>query len=61
MSKVPKIGSKIPGYRGGILPIHNINIIRNAMEMSNICDPPILHKVIYERKTMISVYIILFI
>ena len=61
MSEIPKRGSKVPGYEGGRLSIRNINSVRNAMEVSHICDLPILHAVKYEIMTAASVNICLFI
>ena len=46
MYKIPKRGSKVPGYKGGRLPIHKINGGRKAVEVSYICDLPRLY---YER------------
>ena len=54
MSKIPKRGSKVPGYKGGRITIHNISGVRNAIYVSNICDLPSLHEVIFERETNIT-------
>ena len=59
MYKIPKIVPKLTVYEGGIPTIRNIGGVRNAMEMSDVCNLPSIHKVRYERETMAAVYIIL--
>ena len=49
MYEIPNRGSKVPGYKGGVLPIHNIDGSRNAMEVSDICNLPTLHEVVSDR------------
>ena len=61
MSKTPKKGSKVLVYEGGILPICNVDGVRNSMEVSDICDLPSLREVGYEIETMAEVYISLFV
>ena len=34
-SKIPKIGSKLPGYEGGGLTIHNVDGGGNALEVDD--------------------------
>ena len=45
MSKIPRRGSKVPVYKVGILTMCNIDCRRNDMEVSDICDLLIFHKV----------------
>ena len=61
ISEIPNIGSKVPGYEGGRLPMRNINGGRNAMKVSYICDLSRLQKVRHERETTTEIYIHLFI
>ena len=61
MYKILKIGYKLPEYKGGKVPIYNINGIEKTMEVSDICNIPRLYKVIYWIKTTMEVYISLFI
>ena len=60
MSKIPKRGSKVTGYEGGRLPIHNIYGGSKSMEVSDICNLPTLHEVVSDRYTTTAVYISLF-
>ena len=45
MSEIPKRGYKVTGYKGGRIPICNIDSSGNAMEISYICDLPSLKEV----------------
>ena len=49
MSKIPKRGSKVTGYEGGRLPIHNIYGGSKSMEVSDICNLPTLDEVVSDR------------
>ena len=44
-SKIHKRGSKLPGYKGGRLPIHNVESRGKALEVPNMCDTPRFQKV----------------
>ena len=51
VSGIPKRGSKVPVYKGGILTIYNINSGSNSTEMSDICNLTSLREVRYDRDT----------
>ena len=44
---IPKRGSKLLVNEGGQLPIHNVDMDGNALEVANICALPRLHEVRY--------------
>ena len=45
MSDIPKRGSKLMGYYGVRLPIHNVNGRGSTLEVANMWDLHILHYV----------------
>ena len=61
ISEIFNRSSKVLRYKGGRLPICNINGGKNTMKMSDIFYLPSLHKVKYEIDTAVSAYISLFI
>ena len=61
MYNIPKRGPKVLGYKGGRLPINNIDVERNSMQVSDICNLARRNEVRYERETTAAVIISLFI